>query len=135
MRLIKKLICGNLEKSRVEYNMNSLYLIIFYHLVQNYPESALIVVNYFFPLVPLITNNTLSSIKSEINPNYSMGNNKAYQTNYYYILIFCDTILRCITPGTKTSSTNSAYFLNKKQNSSNEIYYKDWPLYPSLLDR
>ena len=85
MRLIKKLICGNLEKSRVEYNMNSLYLIIFYHLVQNYPESALIVVNHFFPLVPLLTNNTLSTIKSEINPNYFMGNNNAYQTNYYYI--------------------------------------------------
>lgn len=38
MRLIKKLFCDNQEKSRVEYNRNSLYLIIFYNLVQNYPE-------------------------------------------------------------------------------------------------
>ena len=61
-----------------------------------------------------------------------MGNNNAYQANYYYILIFCDTILRCVTPGMKNSSSYSPYFLNKKHNSSNEIYNKDWLQYPCL---
>jgi hypothetical protein len=132
MRLIKKLFCDNLEKSRIEYSRNSLYLYIFYYLVQNCPESALIIVNYFFSLISLITNNTLSTIKSEINPNYLMGNNNNYQVNYYYILIFCDTILRCVTPGMKNSSSYSPYFLNRKQNSTNEINYYDWSQYPCL---
>ena len=132
MRLIKKLFCDNLEKSRIEYSRNSLYLYIFYYLVQNCPESALIIVNYFFSLISLITNNTLSTIKSEINPNYLMGNNNNYQVNYYYILIFCDTILRCVTPGMKNSSSYSPYFLNSKQNSTNEINYYDLLKYPCL---
>ena len=131
MRLIKKLFCDNLEKSRIEYSRSSLYLITFYNFVRSYPETASITVNYFFPLVSLISNNILETIKSESNPNYLMGNNKGYQVNYNYILIFCDTILRCVTPGMKNTNTFSPYFSNRKQRASDSSFI-NWSQYPCL---
>ena len=132
MRLIQKLFCDNLEKSRVAYAKSSLYLIIFYDIVKSYPESASITVNYFFTLVSLITNNTLQSIKSDVNPNFFMGNNNTYQSNYNYASIFSDTILRCVTPGMRTSSSYSPYFTNRKTNSGNEFYLLSNSPYPIL---
>ena len=128
MRLFKKIFCDNLEKSRYEFSRSSLYLTIFYHMVQNYPEVASITINYFFVLVSLISNNTLSNIKSEINPNYSMGNNSGYQPNVYYLLIFSDTILKCATPGMIKSNTYSPFFTNIKI----ETDVINWSKYPIL---
>ena len=128
MRLFKKLFCDNLEQSRYEFSRNSLYLSIFYHMVQNYPEIASITINYFFILVSLISNNTLSNIKSEINPNYSMGNNSGYIPNTYYILIFSDTIFRCATPGMLKTNTYSPFFTNIKI----ETGVINWSKYPVL---
>ena len=132
MRLIKKLFCDNLEKSRTEYSRNSLFLIIFHYMVKSYPETACILVNYFFTLISLITNNKLNSIKSESNPNYFMGGNATYQTNINYMSIFSDTILRCVTPGMKNSGQFSPYFSYKKRNTSEESYFTNWLEYPQL---
>ena len=128
MRLFKKLFCDNLEKSRYEFSRSSLYLTIFYHMVQNYPEVASITINYFFVLVSLISNNTLSNIKSEINPNYSMGNNSGYMPNVYYLLIFSDTLLKCASPGMIKTNTFSPYFTNIKI----EKGIVNWSKYPTL---
>jgi hypothetical protein len=128
MRLFKKLFCDNLEKSRYEFSRSSLYLTIFYHMVQNYPEVSSITINYFFVLVSLISNNTLSNIKSEINPNYSMGNNSGYMPNVFYLLIFSDTILKCVTPGMIKTNTFSPFFTNIKT----ETEVINWSKYPKL---
>ena len=131
MRLMKKLFCDNLEKSRYDYAQSSLFLTIFYNMVKNYPEVASITINYYFVLVSLISNNTLTTIKSEQNPNFFMGNTSGYIPNFYYMLIFCDTLLRCVTPGMKQTNTYSPYFLNRKKNCEYENI-PDWSYYPSL---
>ena len=131
MRLMKKIFCDNLEKSRYEYSQSSLFLTIFYNMVKNYPEVASITINYYFILVSLISNNTLLTIKSEQNPNFFMGNNSGYIPNFYYMLIFCDTLLRCVTPGMKTANRYSPYFLNRKINFGDENI-PDWSHLPSL---
>ena len=132
MRLVQKLFCDNLEKSRTSYMNNSLYLIRFYDILKNFPETAAITINYFFTLVSLVTNNTLQSIKSESNPNFLMGNNTNYQTNNNYICILSDTILRCVTPGMKNSSQYSPYFSNRKKNSDPDFYLMTNSPYPTL---
>ena len=132
MRLVKKLFCDNLEKSRIEYNRSSLYLILFYNFVKSYPETASITVNYLFTLASLVSNNIILSLKSETNPNFLMGNSTGYQVNNNYILIFCDTILRCVTPGMKNSKSYSPFFLNKRNKRSDDPYLIDWAQYPVL---
>ena len=132
MRVIKKLFCDNLEKSRFEYNRISLYLTIFYNFVKSYPETASITINYYFILLSLFTNNSLPLLRSETNPNYIMGNNTGYQVNPYYVSIFCDTVLRCVTPGMKNSNSYSPFFSNRKNKNSDDPYFIDWSKYPSL---
>jgi hypothetical protein len=131
LRLIKKLFCDNLEKSRMEYTKNSLFLTIFYSFVKSYHEASSICVNYLYTIISLITNNTLPDIKSKDNPNYLMGNSNTYNVNYNYILIFNDIILNCVTPGMKNSSKYSPFFNNRKQISQNENYI-DFSRYPQL---
>ena len=58
MRIIKKLFCENLEKSRFEYAKSSLYLIIFYNFVKSYPEIVSLCSQYLATIISLITNNT-----------------------------------------------------------------------------
>jgi len=131
MRLIKKLFCDNLEKSRMEYAKNSLYLYIFYYLVKSYPEASLICVNYLYTIISLITNNCLPDIKSKENPNYLMGNSNTYNVNNYFIMIFNDIILNCVTPGMKNSNKYSPFFNNRKHQSENDNYI-DFSKYPQL---
>ena len=131
LRLIKKLFCDNLEKSRMEYAKNSLFLIIFYSFVRSYPEASSICVNYIYTIISLITNNTLPDIKSQDNPNYLMGSSNTYNVNCNYILIFNDIILNCVTPGMKNSSKYSPFFTNRKLQSQNENYI-DFSRYPQL---
>ena len=119
MRLIKKLFCDNLEKSRVEYAKNSLYLIIFYNFVKGYPDISSICSKYILIIISLITNNTLTDIKSETNPNYLMGGNKAYLANNNYMMIFSDIILRCVTPGMENTKTYSPFFTGRRYISGN----------------
>ena len=133
MRLIKKLFCENLEKSRIQYNKSSLYLIIFYNFVKGYPEISSICVKYLPTIISLITNNTLSNLKSETNPNYIMGNSTNYTVNNNYMLIFSDIILRCATPGMENTKTFSPYFTGRRNLSgeSNSSYI-DFSKYPHL---
>ena len=133
LRLIRKLFCENLEKSRVEYSKNSLYLVIFYNFVKNYPEISSVCCKYLKVIISLISNNTLSDIKSETNPNYLMGNMKGYNVNNNYISIFSDIILRCVTPGMENTRTFSPYYtgIRKKSNNNSEIYI-DFSKYPHL---
>lgn len=131
MRLIKKLFCDNLEKSRMEYAKSSLYLMIFYYLVKSYPEASMICVNHFYTLISLITNNTLPDIKSKVNPNYLMGSSNTFLVNEHYIMIFNDIVLNCVTPGMKNSSKYSPSFNNRKQKSHSDNYI-DFSKYPQL---
>ena len=131
LRLIKKLFCDNLEKSRMEYSKNSLYLMIFYNFVKSYPEASSICVNYLYTIISLITNNCLPDIKSKENPNYLMGSSNTYNVNFNYILIFNDIILNCVTPGMKNSSKYSPFFTNRKVQGQNENYI-DFSRYPQL---
>ena len=133
MRLIKKLFCENLEKSRVEYAKSSLYLIIFYNFVKSYPEVSNICANYLLTIISLITNNVLFDIKSETNPNYFMGNSKSYTVNTNYMMIFSDIILRCITPGIENTQSFSPYFTGRRNLSDNNFSsYIDFNKYPHL---
>jgi hypothetical protein len=131
LRLIKKLFCDNLEKSRMEYAKNSLYLMIFYNFVKSYPEASSICVNYLFTIISLITNNSLPDIKSKENPNYLMGSSNTYNVNCNYILIFNDIILNCVTPGMKSSNKYSPFFNKRKLQSQNDNYI-DFNRYPQL---
>ena len=130
MRIIKKLFCDNLEKSRMEFAKNSLYLLIFYNFVKNYPEISLVCSNYLPTIISLVTNNTLTDIKSKSNPNYYMGNSKGYNVNNNYIMIFSDIILRCITPGMENTNTYSPYYIGIRDNE--QTSYKDFSKYPHL---
>ena len=133
MRLIKKLFCENLEKSRIEYTKSSLYLIIFYNFVKGYPEISTICVNYLLTIVSLITNNILSNIKSETNPNYIMGNITNYTVNNNYMLIFSDIILRCATPGMENTRTFTPFFTGRRNLSDeNNSSFIDFSKYPHL---
>ena len=134
MRLFKKIFCDNLEKSRYEYTRSSLYLSIFYHILFLDPEAASITINSFFTLVSLISNNTLSTIKSEINPNYYMGGNAGYLPNFYYILIFSDTILKCVTPGMIKSNSFNPYFLNNRAGLM-KVNFSKYPVLPKNWEK
>jgi hypothetical protein len=134
MRLFKKIFCDNLEKSRYEYTRSSLYLSIFYHILFLAPEAASITINSFFTLVSLISNNTLSNIKSEINPNYYMGGNAGYLPNFYYILIFSETILNSVTPGMIKSNSYSPYYLGCRYGLS-EANLSKHPLLPKNWEK
>ena len=134
MRIIKKLFCENLEKSRFEYAKSSLYLIIFYNFVKSYPEIVSLCSQYLATIISLITNNTLCDIKSEKNPNFYMGNSKTYQTNNNYIMIYNEIILRCVTPGMENIKTYSPFFTGRRLNSGNRniesyIVLVNYPIY------
>ena len=134
MRIIKKLFCENLEKSRFEYAKSSLYLIIFYNFVKSYPEIVSLCSQYLATIISLITNNTLCDIKSEKNPNFYMGNSKTYQTNNNYIMIYNEIILRCVTPGMENIKTYSPFFTGRRLNSGNRNIesYIDFSKLPHL---
>ena len=133
MRLIKKLFCDNLEKSRIEYAKNSLFLIIFFNFVKNYPETSLVCANYLSTIISLVTNNTLSDIKSEVNPNYLMGSSKGFDVNHNYIMIFSEIILSCVTPGMENIRQCSPFFSGgRKMQKATEEYGMDFSNYPHL---
>ena len=132
MRLIRKLFCEHLEKSRIEYAKNSLFLIIFYNFVKTYPDISSVCVNYLQTIISLITNNTLSDIKSEANPNYLMGSSKSFHVNDGYIMIFCDIILHCATPGMENVKQYSPYFTGRRNQLHTEEYGVDCSKYPQL---
>ena len=130
MRLIKKLFCENLEKSRLEFAKNSLFLVVFYNFVKNYPEFSSVCCKYLKTIISLITNNTLTDIKSELQPKYLMGNSPGYNVNNNYICIFSDIILRCVTPGMENTRTFSPYYTGIRPKSIEE--YIDFSKYPHL---
>jgi hypothetical protein len=133
MRLIKKLFCDNLEKSRIEYAKNSLFLIIFFNFVKNYPETSLVCANYLSTIISLVTNNTLSDIKSEVNPNYLMGSSKGFDVNHNYIMIFSEIILSCVTPGMENIRQCSPFFSGgRKMQKATEEFGMDFSNYPHL---
>jgi hypothetical protein len=57
-----------------------------------------------------------------------MGNNSGYMPNVFYLLIFSDTILKCVTPGMIKTNTFSPFFTNTKT----ETEVINWSKYPKL---
>ena len=129
LRMFKKIFCENLEKCRKEYFKENLFLDIFYNIIYAYPEASLVSSNYLLTLASLVTNNNIEMFKSVKNPNFKMGNNNNYQPNIIYLKTFCNTILRCVTPGMIVSKQRSLYFTSPHNYNYDN---PDFSLYPKL---
>ena len=111
LRMVKKLLCDNLEKCRKEFLRENLFLNLLYWVISITSEAAIVASDYLVSLISFITNNTLPNHKSEVNPNFKMGNNDAnFQPNALYLSTFCKIILKCVTPGMMSSKKKSPYF-------------------------
>ena len=131
LRMFKNIFCENLEKCRKEYFKENLFLDIFHSIICAYPEASLVSSNYLLTLASLVTNNNIEMFKSVKNPNFKMGNNSNYQPNLIYLKAFCNTILRCVTPGMVLSKKRSSCFISPyNYNYENP----DFSLYPKLPD-
>ena len=129
LRMSKKLFWENLEKVRKEYFKENLFLDIFDSIIFSYPEASLVSTNYLLTLASLITNNNIEMFKSIKNPNFKMGNNNNYSSNTIYFNIFCNIIVRCVTPGMVLTKKRTSYFISPfNYNYDNP----DFSLYPHL---
>ena len=124
LRLFNKLLCQNLEKCRKEFLREKLFLELFNHIINLSSDSSIVASNYLIPLTSFISNNNIPNLKSEINPNFKMGNNNAnYLPNPIYMNTFCKIILRCVTPGMLKSNKKSPHFhtdMNFENNNFNK---------------
>ena len=125
LRMFKKLFCDNLEKCRKEYIRENLFLNLFDFLIISISETSIVASNYLIPLISFITNNGITQFKSEVNPNFKMGNKPMeYHPNQIYMNAFCNIILRCATPGMLNSKKKSPFFhsdINLSQENNNFI--------------
>ena len=125
LRLFKKLYLDNLEKGRLEYQRETLFLNLLLLTTISCPESCLISNDYLIPLISFITNNNLPEYKSAKNPNFKMGTGP----NAFYLSLFCDIILRCATPWMQATNNETPYYaLTRPLNEEN----KDFSLCPKL---
>ena len=131
LRIIQ-IFCYYLEKSRMDYIKNDLYLELLYYLVKNFNESSKIISQFLFPIISLITNNTIFEFKSIYNSNFYMGNDQNYIPNSKYIMIFSEIVLRCVTPGMLNSNTFSPYFIGKINDENSDNEHPDFSIYPKL---
>ena len=130
LRMFKKLFCCNLEKCRKEYLRDNLFLNLFDHIITMTSDATIVAKNYLIPLTSFISNNSITNLKSEINPEFRMGtNNKNFVPSFYYMDIFCKIILRCITPGMLLSKKQSPYFYTDVS-QENSIIFKHCPKLP-----
>ena len=136
LRMFNKLLCKNLEKCRKEFMREKIFLELFNFIVTLTPESAFVSSNYLIPLISFITNNNIPNLKSEINPNFKMGNNNAkYVPNPIYMNAFCKIILRCVTPGMLKSKKKSPYYHTFIQLPNENINFNNLPVLPENWTR
>ena len=131
LRMFDKLLCKNLEKCRKEYMREKIFLELFNYITTLMPESAYVASNYLVPLLSFITNNNISNLMSEVNPNFKMGNNNPkYVPNPLYMKAFCNIILSCVTPGMIKSKKKSPYYDTFVQLPNENINFNGLPILP-----
>ena len=129
LRVFKKLYLDNLEKCRLEYQRENLFLNLLLLITISSPESCLVSSEYIIPLISFITNNNIPEYKSAINPNFKMD----HFPNTFYLSLFCDIIIRCATPWMLSTGKETPYFVlklplitEKKDFSKCPKLPKDW---------
>ena len=129
LRMFKKLFCDNLEICRIEYLKENLFLDIYNAIIISYPEASIVSSNYLFTMGSIITNNLIPFFRSKVNPNFKMGKDNNYSCNYLHMTAFCNTILRCVTPGMISSKKISPFFIARANfNEENP----DFSIYPKI---
>ena len=135
LRMFKKLFCDNLEKCRIEYLRENLFLDIYNTILISYPEASLVSSNYLFTMASIITNNRIPFFKSKVNPNFKMGKDNNYNCNYLHISAFYNTILRCITPGMISSKKKSPFFIPCSNFNEENSDFSSYPKIPENWDK
>ena len=117
-RIVKNLFCKNLEKCRLEYSKDIMFLHLLRFCSGSFPEISIILEDYLIPLISFITNNKLSEpyLKSKINPGFHMGGNPNWKPNENYEIIFTDIILHSINEGMYKTKKLSPYFIKDNMN-------------------
>ena len=129
---IVQIFCQYLEKSRVDYIKNDLYLELLYFLVKTFNDSSKIFSHFLLQIISLVTNNSIFELKNIYNPNFYMGNDQNFIPNPKYIMIFSEIILRCVTPGMLNSNKFSPYFIGKINDENSDETRPDFSIYPKL---
>ena len=136
LRMFNKLLCKNLEKCRKEFMREKIFLELFNYIVTLSPESAFVSSNYLISLISFISNNNIPNLKSDINPNFKMGNNNAqYMPNPIYLNAFCKIIFSCATPGMVKSKKKSPYYHPFIQLPNENINFNNLPVLPENWTR
>ena len=136
LRMFNKLLCKNLEKCRKEFMREKIFLELFNYIVTLSPESAFVSSNYLISLISFISNNNIPNLKSDINPNFKMGNNNAqYMPNPIYLNAFCKIIFSCVTPGMLKSKKKSPYYHPFIQLPNENINFNNLPVLPENWTR
>ena len=117
LRMLEKLFYKNLEKCRKEYSRDYIFLDILNSIICSYLEASLVSSKYLSTITSILSNNNIEIFKSKTNPNFKKPTN---DINSFYLSIFCNTILRSITPGMIKSNKVSPYFL-----CSNNAYHEN----------
>ena len=131
LRMIKKLFFDNLEKCRKEFARENLFLNLLYWLTNIFSDTSIVASNYLVSLLSFITNNNIPQYKSEVNPNFKMGNiANNFQPNGLYLSIFCKIILKCATPGMIQSKKKSPYFETDINLPNENINFEHCPKLP-----
>ena len=131
--MFEKIICKNLEKCRIEYLKENVFLDILNYVIFTYPEASLVSSKYFYTMASLITNNSVDRFKSQINPNFKMGTNQNYAPNSLHLTAFCNTILRCVTPGMLLSNKRSPYFIARTDFNEENPDFSSYPKIPENI--
>ena len=133
LRMFEKIICKNFEKCRIEYLKENVFLDILNYVIFTYPEASLVSSKYFYTMASLITNNSVDRFKSQINPNFKMGTNQNYAPNSLHLTAFCNTILRCVTPGMLLSNKRSPYFIARTDFNEENPDFSSYPKIPENI--
>ena len=134
--MFNKLLCKNLEKCRKEFMREKIFLELFNYIVTLSPESAFVSSNYLISLISFISNNNIPNLKSDVNPNFKMGNNNAqYMPNPIYLNAFCKIIFSCATPGMVKSKKKSPYYHPFIQLPNENINFNNLPVLPENWTR
>ena len=129
LRLFKSIFCDNLEKSRINYQKNNLFLNLYYTITISYFPSIYVSKDYILNLVSFISNNSLDEFKSESNPDIKMDNSNI---NNLYLDIFSEIILRCVTPSMLIVNKISPYYIFDEKNIKN---FENNPILPKNFEK
>ena len=135
LRMFKKLFCDNLEKCRLEYLKDNLFLDIYNSIIISYHEASIISSKYLFTMTSIITNNQIPFFQSPVSPNFKMGSNNNYLCNYLYISAFLGTVLRCVTPGMILSKKKSPCFIPRPDFNEENPDFSIYPKIPENFDK